>query len=215
MLIIAIPKSASTSLVHTLGEIHSLTSKQEFKEIKDLRTPSEYKILARYHSDVREIDLEILVEWNRTDIFYKQHIPPTVHNLALIDDTKKVVLLRKPRDIILAYRRADIKGLHKKREEFTGCVSEEKWIRRAKEIGLYQELENFYNGWSQINKNCLIVYFDDLVNNEEQLLKEISNFFSLPVNKKNIELKKYRYSNYNSAQRILYKVKKRIDNLFK
>jgi len=213
MLIVAIPKSASTSLVHTLGEIHSMPSKQEFLELKDYKIPNEYEVLASYHSDVREINQLILDEWNRSDIFYKQHIPPTPNNLKLLKNIKKVVLLRKPEDIILAYRRADTKGLHEKRKEFIGCVSENDWIEKAREIGLYTELENFYSGWISKSANNLIIYFDKLVDEEQATLEKISNFFSLRINKTNIELKKYRYSKYNSLQRFLFQMKERVNNL--
>lgn len=215
MLIIAIPKSASTSLVHTLGEIHSLPSKQEFLEVKKYNIPTEYEVLASYHSDVREINQLIVDEWIRPNMFYKQHIPPTSNNLKLLNHVKKVVLLRKPEDIILAYRRADTKGLHEKRKEFAGCASENDWVERAKDIGLYEELERFYAGWISNSENNLIIYFDDLVSEEKIQIEKISNFFSLRVYKKNIELKKYRYSNYSTLQRVLFKVNERINNLFK
>jgi hypothetical protein len=214
MLIISIPKSASTSLVHTLGEIHSLESKQEFKKFKHYKIPLEFEILANYHSDVREINNLILDEWDRLDIFYKQHIPPTKNNLDLLKNSRKVILLRKPEEIILAYRRADIKGLHEKRDEFKGCIDEVDWIKRAKEIGLYRELVTFYKGWNFNNRNNLIIFFDELVKEERRTIEKISQFFSLTVSAENIELKKYRYSNYSSFQRLAYKFKEKLQNLF-
>ncbi len=81
MLIIAIPKSASTSLMVTLGELHKISSTQDFS-IKSNELPKGSNIIHTVHSDIREITQENVNKFNQRNMFYKQHIFPSDNNLG-------------------------------------------------------------------------------------------------------------------------------------
>ena len=145
MLIISIPKSASTSLLTTLARLHKTDGIQLF--FKNYIIPVDYQQLGKYHSDLREYGSTDAAIFFDTIKIYKQHIPPTDNNLGLLKNKKKVILLREPKDIVMAYYRADKKLLHEKRKEFENAHTAEEWMQRAKEIGLLQELKKFYENW--------------------------------------------------------------------
>lgn len=116
MLIVAIPKSASTSLLATLSNVHGLPAEQLFQ----LKTsvPRELRLLHKYHSDMRELGDAEIQSLTRPNRIHKQHIPPTVNNLNRLSGVRKVLLLRTPKGVVEAYHRAETKGLHASRKEF-------------------------------------------------------------------------------------------------
>jgi len=214
MLIIAIPKSASTSLLHTLGDVHSLPSTQDFKSVKHHKIPEGFQYLGKYHSDVRELNETIIKKWTEEMSFYKQHIPPTENNLSLLKDEKKVILLRNPKEIVLAYKRADDKDIHEKREEFEGCFTERDWLKRANEIGLYEELNLFYSKWGKVSSNALVIDFEDLTSKEKETINLIENYFGLELSRGDLELKKYRYSQHSTFLRYMYRLREKTKKIF-
>jgi len=193
MLIIAIPKSASTSLLQTIGRVHYLPSKQVMHS--DLPVPGGFTALGRIHSDVREYTEEHITEFTAADRFHKQHIPPTENNCAMLGNTPRVVLLREPLEVIEAYWRAFKKGVIKGRPEFAGITSSEEWLERATSIGLLNELERFHEGWttSDPSMTCVITY-KDLLDQPRQTINRIEEFFKLPVTRCDIELARARYT---------------------
>lgn len=190
MLIVAIPKSASTSLLKTLAEAHNFESHQLI--FKDFERPADYEILPRYHSDFRELRDDIVFQF-KEDVLFKQHIPPTQNNLNLLKGTKKVVLLRKPEEIIEAYYRATMKRIHEPRAEFEEVKSLDEWKERAKKIGLEQDLNRFYNTWLE-QEDTLVVYYDEVVSNVSSVINQIEEYFGLPHTKNEVILAKERYS---------------------
>jgi hypothetical protein len=135
MLIIAIPKSASTSLMSTLGDLYKLPFEQQFKNIQSFPINSKFINLANYHSDCRELDHEIIKKWTKENKIYKQHVIPTENNMQLLKNHKKVILLRKPYDIICSYRRSAIKNLHKQKKEFKDCETKSECLKKVKKLG--------------------------------------------------------------------------------
>lgn len=209
MLIIAIPKSASTSLMDTLGRIHKISAQQLFKS--ELPLPKEISILHKFHSDMREYskqEIEIFTQNNR---IYKQHIPPTKNNLSLLRNKKKVILLRNCDEIICAYWSAINSGISKKRneKEFLEVSSKEEWINASRKTGLYDDLKFFYSGWlkESNNKNCLIVTYNQLIQNPKKVINEIENFFNLLISKDFIEISKKNYSKVNSLEKLSLSLK--------
>ena len=199
MLIIAIPKSASTSLMDTLGKIHKILAQQLF--IKELPIPKELSILYKLHSDMREYSKKEIDIFTQNNKIYKQHIPPTKNNLLLLRDKKKVILLRNCDEIISAYWRAEISGIHSNfRKKFNLKVSsKEEWFEQSKKSGLYNDLKFFYKGWikESNNLNCLIVTYNQLINDPKKVINKIERFFDLHISKDFIELSKKRYSRVN------------------
>ena len=195
MLIISIPKSASTSLLTTLARLHKTDGIQLF--FKDYIIPVDYQQLGKYHSDLREYGSTDAAIFFDTIKIYKQHIPPTNNNLGLLKNKKKVILLREPEDIVMAYYRADKKLLHEKRKEFKNAHTPEEWMQRAKEIGLLQELKRFYENWIKIEDEKLIIQYEDLLNNPQKIINSIENYFGLKTTNHKVILAKERYSRGN------------------
>ena len=190
MLVIAIPKSASTSLQMTLGNSLGLPAHQEF--LGYLRPVKEFGFLGKHHSDCRDIPPEYVARWRGTDAFFKQHVPPTCQNLTAFNDCKKVVLLRPAEDIVLAYRRAAVKNIG--RSLFGGLLPEDVWIQRAKNCGLYRELEAFNNVWRNVSSDKLVIEFEELVGDPGETVAKIAEYFGLKWTKRKIKLSKALYS---------------------
>lgn len=199
MLIIAIPKSASTSLMDTLGKIHKILAQQTFK--KELPKPKELSILFKFHSDMREYSNKEIDIFTQNNKIFKQHIPPTKNNLSILKNRKKVILLRDCNGIIDGYWRAMNTGISKKRneKEFLEVSSKEEWIEASIKAGLYDDLKFFYKGWlkESNSKNCLIITYNKLIQNPKKVINEIENFFDLPITNHSIELSKKKYSKFN------------------
>ena len=207
MLIIAIPKSASSSLTETLCEIHGLTNATaDINELFAKQSVPGVSLLFRYHS-LPQIDEELAerVLGDEKQI-YKLHMFPTEQNKRLVEGRKKVVLLRRPEEIVLAEKRAQEAYIHSKRNDFAGCSSEEEWIARSRELGLYQDLEEFERGWRELNDGqTLFLDFEEITKEPQKSVNKIEEFFGWPVSRK-VKLKKERYSRHSSTRNLLRKV---------
>ena len=105
MLLIAIPKSASTALMETLARAHDLPCDmwrqwpgEESKEFPNFHLQ---------HSFGWELDSETSSDIVRSKTIYKLHIVPSSNNQILLEDYPKVILLRLTDDIIRAYKRGE------------------------------------------------------------------------------------------------------------
>jgi len=218
LLIIAIPKSASTSLLKTLGKIHKLETTQS-NEFKGNPVPDSTEILHKHHSDVREIFPENVLDFQSDSIIYKQHIYPSKNNLAQLASTKKIILLRNTQDVILAYKRGIDKKVHNKFEGFSENMKEEEWLDSAKNLGLSSDLNNFYTIWNNINDgHTLIVHYEALIKNPSKEINRIENFLGLRETKKKIRLLKKRYTRQNrfkiAISNLILKFKRFVVNTF-
>lgn len=195
MLIISIPKSASTSLLDTFGRLHALPSRQ--LDFKNNPPDERFPLLGNYHNDtckLSKVDLSIL---NDKKKLYKQHILPTEQHLALLKHVKKVVLLRNPYDILLSYRRGTIKGIHREKNGFKISLTEGEWVEKAERNGFLTELRNFYNGWIHNEDDyTLVLKYQELTSEPQKTINEIEKFYGLPVTKRKINLSKKRYSRH-------------------
>jgi hypothetical protein len=150
-------------------------------------------------------------------MLYKQHIPPTPWNIRLLETHRKVVLLRKPVDIIHAYFRAERAGIHASRPEFAGARTITEWIRVSNDIGLLADLDWFYNQWvAQHRKDpesTHLVHFDDLLREPTRVVNTIEHFWSLPTTS-NVSLKKERYSRISTARQLYRSAKRMLRRFF-
>jgi hypothetical protein len=192
MLIVAIPKSASTSLVTTLGQVYERPATQDF--FNDQTLPEGYPILCGYHSDMRLITDEQVRRWMGTDAFYKQHIAPTPENLEKLRGTKIVLLLRDAEEIVLAYRRAEQARLHPERSEFAGCATEQEWLDQAVRCGLRHELQRWARAWLDDPGPKLVIQQRELVADPDKAVAAIADFWGLPRPPKSVDLAYVRYS---------------------
>ena len=201
MIIISIPKSASSSLLETISVLHGLPSSQI--DLKHLPVPGEFESLSHIHQDIVNLDEDTHSLFSRNDRLYKQHIPPTAHNLELFRSQKKVILIRRSvKDIILAYRRAVQKKIHNHFQDFLDCENESDWLNRADEIGLDQELRNFKTRWIEEGANygnCHVVYYSDLLKNPNKAINSIERFWGFTISS-DVALSKRRYSRTQGIQ---------------
>lgn len=201
MLIVAIPKSASTSLMITLSRLHNIPSSQLF--FKDQMPLANFPVLSDYHSDIRTLDKEQLAQLDSNTHIFKQHIAPTAEHLDALRSVPKVVLLRNPKDIISAYYRAESKMIHDKRKEFEGKRTEEEWQIQAEEIGLINEVSSFHDGWKSANGNQILIYYEDLIANPKEVINKIESYFGLDKTNNKITLSKERYSRVSKGRALL------------
>lgn len=215
MLLIAMPKSASTSIMITIGKLHDINAKQEMN-FSTQPYPDECKILFKYHSDIRELSPETVELFKQNNSLYKQHIFPSINNIDLLKNEKKIILLRKPKDILLAYRRGSHKKVHTLLDGFSLQFNEKEWINKSTECGLLNDLEYFHNKWvkESQNKNTMTIEYVDLIENTKETINKIEDFFSLPITKSKITLERSRYTRRNPIHNFIYnstqKIKKNI-----
>ena len=199
MLIIAIPKSCSTSLMTTLGDLHGLLAKQ-LSFSPDV-SHKDYPILSKLHYDQSELTPVLVDQFMAPDHIYKQHVVPTAHNLSLLKDRKKVVLLRDPLEIVLSYRRWLMTGLSSPKlkhhvnlmQLFGDDLSEDAWLRLAERNGLLEELRRFHNTWAEQKDEKLLLQYCDLVANPKSVVNQIEDYFSLSLSNR-VQLAKQRYT---------------------
>ena len=206
MLIIAIPKSASTSIMQTMGYVHNLKSIQDFS-FNTNPYPNDINVIHALHSDIRELNKTVIEKFNKKDIFYKQHIYPSKNNIHLLKDIKKVILLREPKDILEAYVR-DSKKKHKVflrnynvNKTKTKCL-----IKYLIEEGLLEDLINFKNKWEN-NKdaNTLVIHYSDYIRNTNKVVNEIESFYGLSLTNYNVKPVKARYSRGKTFNENIFK----------
>ena len=166
MLLIAQPKSASTSLLDTLGRITGLKGTQYFISQKIFEP--EFFELSKLHTDACGIGYETLNSFiNNQKVIYKQHFVPNDNNLKCLSKINKkiVVLLRNPLDCIDAY------------------INNGKYI-----IGYYNlpkifdEMKLYYDRYvqfSEINKNIVLIDYNVLILDTEKTIEKILNHFNL------------------------------------
>ncbi len=193
MLLVAIPKSASTSLMTTLGRIHDLPSEQV--ELRDLVRPPGIRNLHRHHPDIVELDGPTVERLVGPGHLYKQHIPPTANNVARLADHRIVVLLRDPDVVVDAYLRA-FKSFAMKPVGVDRTIDMESWRSHAEQVGLRDDVDFFHRGWraAAARGNVLLVEFDDLTAEPKRVLNDIERHLGLTVTGSEVELSRQRYT---------------------
>lgn len=209
MLLIAIPKSASTSLMRTLGELHSLDASQDFT-FHNNPAPSGSRYLHSIHSDIRKLNKNDVLGFSGNNKIYKQHIYPSSSNMELLHRDRKVVLLREPREVCLAYRRGALKKVHALLPGFSVELGEDEWIERAMETGLYADLEFFFNQWSMSDAsgNTLIVDYNRLMKSPKSVIRDIESFWELDLTEDNVVLARERYTRRSWISSTILKTRK-------
>lgn len=208
MLIIAIPKSASSSLVASLSTATGFP-----RTNADIRrnfltaapAPSEYCQLKRFHSEVAELSDEAVAAAIKPQQIAKLHIVPTDNNVSRLRDIPKIVLLRPAEEVVAAYWRGmESATWTTSVKEIAVCKSLEEWIQKAMEIGLTAELEAFNRCWTDAPGNSLVVSYHQLTTNSEATIASILEYFDLDVGKVP-ELGRVNYSRDGGAGTSAYK----------
>lgn len=202
MLIVAMPKTASTSLMTTLGRLHGIPAEQTV--FGDKPKPVEVDVLHLFHSDVRELDLATARTFGMPEKLFKQHVPPTANNRWLLHSLKKTILLREPNEVIEAYFRGMRRGLVSPPKRFAECGDRAAWRRLAEATGLLRDLRRFRDGWLSDDGDNLIIWYSDLIRDPRDSINRIEAHFGLPLTETPVTLDKKRYSRGSLIVNALY-----------
>lgn len=181
MLLIAQPKSASTSLLYSLAQIMKVSPKNGQNKKAGEEKSLGFDELQKYHgTTVKRTKAFILSYANNKDVLYKEHILPTKEHLDYMKNTKNiVVLLREPSETIESYKRVfsvlpNVKVNYDK---------------------LLDEVTTFYNIYN-FNDHFLKIYYDEVVNDFHETVKKVLNHYGFEIPK---DLNKYELAkkNYN------------------
>ncbi len=209
MLIVAMPKSASSSLVATASAATCIavgSAATRHRYLRPSPVPEQYKNLGRIHREIAELTPEAAAALDRRDQFFKHHIVPTKTNRRLLHAMPKVILTRPTEDIIAAYWRGFETNTWVSTFGPLGkCKSLEQWQQTAAEIGLTRELEDFHTGWQSDDGCNLPIEYRDLVADPETVVAKILDFFGLEY----IEIPPLEKLNYSRADEIHLPIHKR------
>lgn len=181
MLIIAQPKSGSTSLLDTLHEITGWPRPWKLSG-RDKRKVWDLPHISMVNYSYKEMN-----KMANDEAIYKRHIPPTQNNVSAIKNgVKCVVLLRNPDRSLEAYER------HKNPH---GMDEGKIWNESAKQTKLVL-LNRFNQTWKRVTlKNVFHLEFKDLIVNPTENINKILEFYNLPI-VENIDFKKARFSGW-------------------
>jgi len=188
MLLIAQPKSASTSLIHALGEITGkIALRQDRLSIKVGKAQG-FNLLP--HTDLIELTKNQLCLWFDENKYYQQHIAPTENNLDLLKkEGSCVITLRDPKDSFDAYmRQPDLIAFFKSLSRRAGKGS----LASAK-----KQLINLHEKYADLaqHENYLGIWFNDLINNPSQAINMMLEFYGEPQRAaKDYRLPKFRFT---------------------
>jgi len=183
MLLIAQPKSASTSAASTISYIGKLKLKLGISKNKNNVYCEGYPEIQKYHNNIvkrNESFIETTVKSQVT--LFKEHLLPTPEHLEFLNKQKTniVILLRYPEDSLDSYLRMFKKN---GRKDFD-------------KKQLLKDLRNFhdrYMWWASNKRYAIVVYYRDLIKNYKSTMYRILKHFNIK-NKKLIPLKKLNYT---------------------
>lgn len=196
ILILAIPKSGSTSLMKALADLTGLTAGQNFdvdlglgpglfqrywkwagsenqNTLSNAFPCTNFGLLSRMHSDVcdfRGCDVgEGLFKYE----INKQHLPPTRGNKRFIEHFKVIILTRNIEDVLNSYERVPH---NEHRFSLVNQLKSDKLFR----ADLEAELEAWKVGWDEYDADSIHrVDFEDLIGRPEVAIREILNSLDL------------------------------------
>jgi hypothetical protein len=201
MLLIATPKSASTSLMRTIADRLGLPAYMGAEgagrdAIQALPPSPGYPRLHAFHgSDFKELSEDVARVMTSRNCVYKVHAAPTPHNRRVFADAPKVLLHREPCEIVGAWRRAVARGIHHRLRPFEGLATESEWLANAETIGVIGadgELERFRDGW--LDENVLEVRFRDLLDDPDAVVRAIERFWGFPSAAEPVVLAQEKYT---------------------
>lgn len=203
MLILAIPKSAGTSLSYTLANSHKLKLFEGFTHYKE---KEEGNIVELRHGSMKDVKEEGIKNFPNKEKIYHEHIFPTQKNIDMLKKQKKVILLREPEEILRSWWRAEKSGTHPKHPMLKDCKTEGEYVRKAKKLGALKILQDFKEGWEKAKrKNDLIIYYKELKEKPKEMINKIERHWDLPESQ-NVELLKMRYNRGTMTRKIAKKI---------
>ena len=180
MLIVAVPKSASSSLVTTLCEA---TGKRRAspdirrRHLRDAPAAAGFACLRRFNRELVEVPPAALAALAARDTVQKHHIAPTAHNRALLRGVPKVILLRPGEEVAAAYWRGYATSTWTSDvTEITRCASEAEWLAVARDMGLVAEVEAFNAGWREAGDGLVITHAELTADSRGTLARVLAHF---------------------------------------
>jgi len=215
MLIIAQPKSASTSLLKTLAMILKLKYRNGLGKTENNELCEGFEEIQKYHGTTVKRSFKFLKNWiEKRDIIYKEHILPTDEHINYIKKINKpiIIMLRNPEHSIDNYKRL----LKDKLSEKNEAELKRDVLKTINMDLLEKDIKEFNRKWKEVNLKCaLYIDFDYLIMNPWHACKRIVEHFGfkMPKLKKFALLKAKGNHGYNTytgigLQRLLNKYKK-------
>lgn len=151
LLIIAMPKSASSSLARTIARAHGL---EEYNGDINADNPPQFPAAHRLAQELHPypaVPADTLrgIVTDRTAL-RKLHLFPTGPVLEAIADQPVVVLLRDPAEVVDAEFRAFIAGFHPLAPPMPRTASLRRWRAAAEAGGLLASLRSFAEEWRAV-----------------------------------------------------------------
>lgn len=181
MLLIAQPKSASTSLMRTIAEMAGIGYQNgKNRIVGDIKCEG-FTQTQKYHgTTVRRSQDYLQFHINNRKSVYKEHILPTEHHIDILRKVKGnfVVLIRDPDEVIDAYKR----------------IFEVIKLDINMEM-LYNESRDFYYSYVNYGKNNgLVIEYKNLVLDFEKVIEQIFEHYNLEIKTRLTKLLKYNYT---------------------
>ena len=205
MLLIALPKSASTSLMFSIAKILNIKYQNGISRKKyDKSLFCEgFEEMQEFYGTTIKRSYEFLDKWiSRKDIIYKEHLLPTKDHIEYIKRINKpiVILTRDPGESIDNHiRTIELykQGKLTKREQKGLLIHKMCKLSIGK---LLRDFTYFNDGWLNSGVNALYITFNELVLNPKQTIKRVLNHYGFKtLGKKLVLLKaKGNRGNYNT-----------------
>jgi hypothetical protein len=193
MLIIGQPKSASTSLMATLGKILDVKVREGLIKNPSSKACEGFDTIQTCHSNMSERSELYLSQLINGQRVFKEHLLPTPEHIERLRDINKpvIILLREPKDSYDCYDR---------------LFNSNNNIRTDR-LKLKKDIKKFYDGYKGLtDKIFLIIKYKDLILNYEKTMKKILKHLGIK-GKKIVPLEKRRYTGVGE-KRILNNEKK-------
>jgi hypothetical protein len=182
MLLIAQPRSASTSLAKTIAEIGKLNVNLGIPRNEFDIDCEGYIEIQKYHSNMVERNMKFLSqEIKGRKTLFKEHLLPTNRHLKILNKIGRIpyiVLLRDPDESLDSYIR-----LFKKNKDYD----------KDKLLNDLRDFHDRYMWWASNKPNVLIFYYRDLILNYNTVIRKILKHYKIKYNKI-IRLKKLHYT---------------------
>jgi hypothetical protein len=165
MLIIAQPKTASTSLAYTLQYIGALQIKAFINRTNKDKKCKNFEVIQSVHSNIcvrSELFLSQVIKGRKT--IFREHILPTREHLQKLAKFNEnyIVLVRNPEHSLDNYKRLKISEKNLKKIDKELKVFHSRYLRFAKS-----------------RKNVLVIDYDDLILNYKETMKIILKHFNI------------------------------------
>ena len=180
-MIIALPKSASTSLMRSIAKALKIKDQNGISRVKDnpeLRC-DDFSEMQKFYGTTSKRTLEFLRLWiGRRDVIYKEHLLPTKEHIEYVRKISKpvIILTRFPTDSIDNHKRT-VQAYHDGKltaKEKRGLVIEEMILLDMDK--LQADFEAFNDGWINAKlPNALYITFEELVLYPHVTLKKVLN----------------------------------------